>query len=414
MRLRLVVLLACLALLVPAGFLLVRGDQDPPEKAVLTATTTRHSFTQFSSTADFAEGTLFGATNDRGWLRVGQPRSTMRIGGVSYDSNSWNSPRVRPGHTFTELIPSWRGLAPADTWLIVMARVRSTSGPWSTWKKMAQWRQPLGRTSFRSQSDAVASVSTDTIKARPGVSLDAYQLRVILLRKAGTTTTPVLTSAHAVASRIGAMPATSKPLYGARALDVPTYSQMTHRGEYPQYGGGGQAWCSPTSLSMVLAYFGKRPRPAEYSWVNRSYPDRWVAHTARQVFDHGYDGAGNWAFNTAYAGTRTAAAMVTRLRSLRDVERFIAKGIPVEVSISFGRGQLTGAPISATNGHLVVVTGFTRNGDVLVNDPAAPRNSSVKRTYQRGQFERAWQRKSHGLAYLVRGYGTSFPSGYVS
>ena len=30
-------------------------------------------------------------------------------------------------------------------------------------------------------------------------------------------------------------------------------------GEYPQYGGGGEAWCSPTSTSMVLGYYEALP-----------------------------------------------------------------------------------------------------------------------------------------------------------
>ncbi len=69
---------------------------------------------------------------------------------------------------------------------------------------------------------------------------------------------------------------------------------------------------------------------------------------------------------------------------------------------SFGKGGLTGAPISSTAGHLVVISGFTRAGKVVVNDPAAPNNSSVRRVYDRGQFERAWQTKSHGTVYVVR------------
>ena len=42
---------------------------------------------------------------------------------------------------------------------------------------------------------------------------------------------------------------------------MPSYSQMVHSGHYPQWGGGGEAWCSPTSTSMVLAYYGALPKP---------------------------------------------------------------------------------------------------------------------------------------------------------
>jgi hypothetical protein len=49
----------------------------------------------------------------------------------------------------------------------------------------------------------------------------------------------------------GGVAATSRRALPAKTLNVPRYSQMTHRGHYPQYGGG-QAWCSPTSLSMLL------------------------------------------------------------------------------------------------------------------------------------------------------------------
>jgi hypothetical protein len=89
------------------------------------------------------------------------------------------------------------------------------------------------------------------------------------------------------------------------------------------------------------------------------------------------------------------------LRSLRQAERFIARGVPLVASIAFGSGELDGAPISSTNGHLLVIVGFTRSGDVVVNDPAARRNKGVRRTYDRGQFEDAWLPASGGLVYVL-------------
>jgi hypothetical protein len=183
-------------------------------------------------------------------------------------------------------------------------------------------------------------------------------------------------------------------------LAVPTYSQMVHSGHYPKWGGGGEAWCSPTSTAMVLAYYGISPSPRG---ITAGHADAVVDHTARMVYDHGYRGTGNWAFNTAYAATLVAGdSYVTRLRDLREAEDHIAAGVPLIVSIAFGRNQLSGAPISASNGHLLVVVGFEADGDVVVNDPAGATNAEVRRVYDRAQFERLWIAASGGTAYVIR------------
>jgi hypothetical protein len=156
------------------------------------------------------------------------------------------------------------------------------------------------------------------------------------------------------------------------------------------------------------------PPRRQYRWVDRSYPDRVVAHVARMTYDDGFGGTGNWSFNTSYAASRVGAggggAFVTRLRSLTEAQRFIAAGIPLIASITFSSGELSGAPISSTSGHLLVIVGFTKSGDVVVNDPAASSRAGVRRTYDRGQFEDAWLKRyasgsslrgSGGMVYVV-------------
>ena len=61
-----------------------------------------------------------------------------------------------------------------------------------------------------------------------------------------------------------------------------------------------------------------------------------------------------------------------------------------------------------------MVVGFTRAGDVVVNDPAAPGNGSVRRTYDRGQLERAWLTASGGLTYVIRDADHPLPAGQAS
>jgi hypothetical protein len=424
-RARLRVAVAATALLLPLGAVQLLDHETGPagnghsagERGELAAATpARNTFRETDSQAAWLAGTRRGTTAIDGTLRIAKPAGTVSIGGRSWEWGAWASPWVSPGHGFTEVVPSWRVATPTGTWIAVQVRARTSTGKLTRWQKLGRWTSAVGGTykrSFGTQDDGLSTVATDTLRAKSGVVFTAYSVKVQVFRAAGTTATPVVDSVHAVASQLAsAVPPVSAPMLPAKTLAVPAYSQMTHRGQYPQYGGGGEAWCSPTSLSMMLAYFNRLPTSGEYSWVSKSYADPWVDEVARRVFDAAYQGTGNWPFNTAYAATRLPRAMVTRLASLRDVERFVAAGLPVEVSITFSSGQLSGAPISSTAGHLVVVVGFTSTGKVVVNDPAASTNAGVRRTYDRAQFEAAWLRRSHGTAYVMRDATHAFPTGY--
>jgi hypothetical protein len=302
------------------------------------------------------------------------------------------------------MVPSWSATSAKGTWLQPQVRVRTRSGRLGSWDVLGHWqgrRTGLHDTSLGSQNDDVAGVAVDTVKTDSPAR--AWRLRLTLYRPLGTARTPVVASVSGVAST--AAPAhirTSRPGPArGRVLAVPRLSQMIHTGEYPQWGGGGEAWCSPTSMAMVLAAWGRGPTPRQYAWVKDSYRDPEVDHAARMVYDQRYDGTGNWPFTTAYAGTRGLDAFVTRLPSLRAAERYIRAGIPLVLSIAFGTGELDGAPISSSDGHLLVLRGFTQAGRPVVNDPAAPRNALVRRVYSRRQLERAWITSTAGTAYVA-------------
>ncbi|HSV39510.1 MAG TPA: C39 family peptidase, partial [Nocardioidaceae bacterium] len=304
---------------------------------------------------DFTQGTANGTAVIDGRLVIGTQAGTAMLGGTTYEWAGWTSPYVDAGYDLTELIPSWTARTPGDTWIRVDVRGRTSSGTSTGWDSISRWAAGdrfVRRSSYGSQPDGGASVRYDTWKIPAGVR--AWQLRIRLFRKAGTARTPRVAVAGAVVSQLPeGTPSTSTPtgLAAGTVLAVPTFSQMLHEGEYPEYDNGGEAWCSPTSTSMVLAYYKALPRPRAYAWVDPDYHDRFVDHAARMTFDYSFEGTGNWPFNTAYAASRTGSAFVTRLRNLRDVERFIAAGIPVVASIAFGKGELTGAPISSTDGH---------------------------------------------------------------
>ncbi len=355
----------------------------------------RIDYATWDAPADLRSGTLEG-------LRVTAGRLTLPAG---TDTGRWTSPWATPGFALTRLIASWSARTPGDSRVRVAVRGRSGATT-SSWDTLARWSagdRYLRRTTASGQSDDLGSVDVDTWVVPGGVQ--AYQLRVTLARAAGQPASPAVDSVGAMSSLLPEVSdvATSRPgVAGGIVLDVPRYSQMVHRGDYPRYGGGGEAWCSPTSTSMVLGYYDALPAASAYSWVPEGHVDPWVDHAARMTFDYDYAGTGNWPFNTAYAASLAGHAFVTRLRSLREAERFIAAGIPLVASIAFGPGELTGAPISSTDGHLLVIAGFTDSGDVVVNDPAAATRAGVRRTYDRGEFEDAWLPASGGTVYVIR------------
>ena len=268
----------------------------------------------------------------------------------------------------------------------------------------------IHRTSLGGQGDADGTIAIDTFFAAKGVALTSYQLRVTLYRKHGTSAAPTARSVGAIASALPddkSVPA--GPLGGAEGmiLDVPRYSQEVHRGEYPEFDGGGEAWCSPTSTEMVVEYWGSGPSPADLAGI--PYADPSVDFAALHTFDWHYSGAGNWPFNVAYAGSLGLEGEVVQLRSLTEAEQFIKAGIPLVASVAWSSNKLDGA-IKSTNGHLLVIGGFTGDGNVISYDPASTTDADVRHVYDREQFERAWILASGGIVYVDRPAGWPTPS----
>ncbi|MFC7107686.1 C39 family peptidase [Nonomuraea rubra] len=263
---------------------------------------------------------------------------------------------------------------------------------------MGRWSEHgRPRTSVPGQGDEHGDVAVDTYVARRPVT--AYQVRVTR-HGDGARVTGLGVMASALPRQ---PPAPSAPGSGdAVELAVPPRSQHAHAGHHVRYDGGGVNWCSPASVAMVLAYWGRGPAPGELAWVGDGDPAPAVDHAAAGTYDESYQGTGNWPFNVAYAGRFGLAGFVTRLRSAAELEQFVRAGIPVITSQSFKVHELPGSCYS-TSGHILVVTGFTAGGDVVVNDPAAPRDAEVRRVYPRAAFEHVWLRSSGsgGIAYVL-------------
>ena len=372
------------------------------ERDSRTRATPHVSLASWSSYSDFKAGTRRGLKLGRGQVSLLKPKRRT-VAGRAYEAGTWTSPWSTPGFDATALIPTWEATTPGKSLVRVEVRAMATDGSTGSWDTMADWSRrgrPVARTTYSGQPDDLGRVSVDTWQAASSIA--SWQVRVTLMRPRGSRLAVRLERVGAVASADASAPRPTSapgPSVGT-VLDVPALSQMVHGGHYPQWGGGGEAWCSATSTAMVLAYYGISPTP---SGIAAGHVDAVVDHTAKMVYDHGYRGTGNWAFNTAYAATLVAGdSYVTRMSGLREAEDHIAAGVPLVVSIAFGRNQLAGAPISSSNGHLLVIVGFEPDGDVVVNDPAGATNAEVRRVYDRAQFERLWIGASGGTAYVIR------------
>ncbi|MBX3747484.1 MAG: C39 family peptidase [Verrucomicrobiae bacterium] len=297
------------------------------------------------------------------------------------------SPLITTAAAWNELVVSWN-IAPADgAGLSIEAQPVGPGGP-ARFYHLGHWSPdthgPLERTSVRGQRDAFAEVKTDTLVLRQ----PAHALRLRLTLSGELARHPDrlrwITASLCDTTRPPAGRPALTQAWGT-VLDVPERSQVS----YPE----GRAWCSPTSVSMILAWWARQ----------RDQPDldRDVPEVARGVHDPGWPGTGNWPFNTAYAGSIPGLrASALRLRDLRDLEQLVLAGIPVVLSVN--APMLRGEPRRPDGGHLVIAVGFTESGDVVTNDPWArlSEGQRVRRTYQRGHLDAAWN-ASHRLAYLI-------------
>jgi hypothetical protein len=309
-------------------------------------------------------------------------------GGSSSDYRSDVHTTAQP---FTSAIVSWNVQTPGGSWIETQLRAR-VSGRWTSWYDVGHWSRDAGmghRHSVKAPADADGAVDTDTLVLKKPA--DAWQVQVVVHPgAAGATATLSLLGVTTDATQRAPVLPQDTNAWGVD-IDVPERTQRIS--ESPDaLGGGGDSWCSPTSVSMVMAY-----------WAERTHHPRWdvdVPASASGTFDPVYDGCGNWPFNVAFASEHGLAGWVDRLAGLGDLERYVAAGVPLVASIRVKPGQLTGSPYAKTDGHLLVVRGFTPNGDVIVNDPyALP--GHIRIIYQRAQFEHVWIGGSGGIVYVI-------------
>ncbi|MCX7024862.1 MAG: C39 family peptidase [Spirochaetes bacterium] len=306
-------------------------------------------------------------------------------------------PELATSFAAAEAIPSWNADAPPGTWLEILLRARS-AGTWTRWYNLGVWAaddSTVGRHSVKGQEDAEGVVRCDTLAVtRPADALQA-RVRLFSVRDGAVPALRFFSIAYSGAKGEARSAVAGDPYLWDRVIPgVPCSSQMV----YPD---GGDVWCSPTAVSMVLGYWRGETGDRESR----------VRAAVAGVRDRVYDGCGNWSFNAAYAGSPGYEAQVARFDSLARLEPWIASGIPVVMSVSWnaetGR-PLSNAPVARSRGHLTLLVGFDRGGNPVMNEPAAKSDDEVRRIYPRAELEDRWLEASGGAVYLI------FPEGRLT
>ena len=326
--------------------------------------------------------------DDHGALELLLPDQPARRGTFSGQAVS----PIIENLSFEEAIPSWNAQAPSGTWIEVQTRVRANH-KWSQWYEMGVWTAAsdgaIRRHSVANQQDETARVAVDTLvmQSRPA---EGIQVRLRLYSESNEISPVVSNMAVALSNHAVTNPSLSSgdPQLWGRSLNIPACSQMV----YPD---GGEIWCSPTSVSMVLRYW------AQEAGEDVGDCEAWVRRAVDGVYDEVYEGHGNWPFNVAYASTQGMEGHITRLSGLDEAETWIARGVPLIVSLGWNKGELDNAPFDHSTGHLAVLSGFDAQGNPIVHDPGGFTNEAVKRTYRRDQFERLWLTHSAGTTYIL-------------
>ena len=294
---------------------------------------------------------------------------TAEDGEILLELPEWH-PRVPARH----LVPSLTALTEVP-YTLRFELSAWAGGTWSPWVATVT----LGPGAFAGLPAAAGPLTCDTDVYTATAPLERLRLRVRL----GGPGVPALAGTPWMATLSACDLAPLVP--GPTAVTVPRLSvpALTQLDAPPEIA---LRICSPTSLAMVLAYWG-----APVSMVS-------LAH---EVFHPETDCYGVWPAAIRAAGRHGVPGYLLRFPDWDSAAWCLDRGLPIIASVGYGAGELTGAPLGETSGHLIVLTGCDRT-HVFVNDPVAPTAREVPRPYRLDEINRAWLART-GVGYVLFG-----------
>ena len=301
---------------------------------------------------------------------------------LSEPGDSWLSEPVEATLGYVEAVASWNAAVPEQTSVRFEVRSRDQADtPWSEWLAIGEAGSELDPSPWTTRSESTgAAVDIDTlIMPRPTRWL---QVRVQRTDSNASGEPPVIFRVDVcMTSRLSAAPQVPDERSAGRVeVSTPFYPNNI---DDPALN---SRLCSPLSLRMLLGQRGK------------TLSTRQVADA---VYDARFDIYGNWSNAIQAAFEFGVPGKLIRFSDWSSVRQHLASVGPLAISIRAAEGELTNAPYTSTEGHLIVLYGLDSNGDALILDPAVTDPLEARRIYKRDELTTIWLDRVKGLAYAL-------------
>lgn len=268
---------------------------------------------------------------------------------------------------FNEGLPSWNGYAPDDGSSFKVQMRFPNGNSWSPWLTVGFWKDNIwssyGYTSYNG-----GYIDYDNVKLNSYQS--SWQFKIIFERKNIFIQSPKI---NKLSFFVSDSRTTASLNYTSILNDKPPQIFIPTNFIY-QYAVDpiiGPDICSPTSTSMVLKSYNIEVDPYKFATDN---------------LDPYYDIFGIWPRAVQNASEYGVKGAVTRYRNWSDTYEVLANDGRIVMSI--------GLPLYT--GHLVMLAGFTSNGNPIVHDPA--KSNGYGYVYNKSELSHSWFDKG-GVAY---------------